>query len=124
MQLDAITAALIGGAIGSGVAGLFTIIGQFLTRRSEERRHLLDVCFKTAVENWKRDSEIALEASKGRRGTLALSPLDLYIIHTLALSKIIANKRLSQEEILDKWSCIAAATREAFKKAEQKDQNI
>jgi hypothetical protein len=54
------------GAIAGGIAavvsavlnGMFTILNQWLIGRREERRHMLDLCFKAATENLQKDTEL------------------------------------------------------------------
>jgi len=67
-----------------------------LTKRSEERRHLREVAFATALENWKYVTEAARAA-----GEPAL-PLDVYLLHMVKLSELLSEKRLDRETIIGK----------------------
>lgn len=106
-----LTAALAGGAAGAGISGALTFFGQWLNRRSENRRYFLDLCFKAATENLIRDTQ----ATKTCGGTIA--PLDLYLIHMLSLMRISTDSNLSQEKMIAEWVRISRNTREAFESA-------
>lgn len=122
MPTDLVVAAALGGLAGATVTGLLTIFGQWLVRRSDERRHLLDLCFKTAIINWERDSEVAkTKAAAGQR--VAVSPLDLYIIHMLSLAKLSKRDSFSQEELIVEWERIVDRTCAAFEAAKRKQPN-
>ena len=53
MQINAATATVIAAVAGAGVGGFVTLLGQWLARRSEERRHLKQLVVQTAIENWR-----------------------------------------------------------------------
>jgi hypothetical protein len=50
---DTVIAALIGGVVGSSVAGVIGFIGQHLQRRSDEKRHRQQLIMQAAIEHWK-----------------------------------------------------------------------
>jgi pantothenate kinase len=81
MQTENITLIIaIAGAVGAIcatlVGGLLTLWGQWLTRKSEERRHFMDLCFKAATENLIRDIETA-KARSVKEGPVSVAPIDL-----------------------------------------------
>ncbi len=117
MELTPAVAAIFGGLAGAVISSVLTIFGQWLSRRSDERRHLLDLCFKTAVTNWERDTEIAKAKANANGQRVAISPLDLYIIHMLSLAKLSG---FSQDKMLIEWARIANRTRLAFEAAKDK----
>lgn len=113
-------AAVFGGIGGAAISGLFMVYGQWLTRRSEERRHMLDLCFSTAMQNWERDTEMAKWRSTNTGQGTAVSPLDLYIIHMFSLMKLSGH---SQEQMLKEWSIITKRTCAAFETAKEQQRN-
>lgn len=120
MEITPAVSAVLGGLAGAATTGLLTLLGQWLTRRSDERRHILDLCFKTAITNWERDTEMAKSRSSATGQRIAISPLDLYVIHMLELTKLVS---LPQEKMLSEWERITARTRAAFETAKQKQPN-
>jgi hypothetical protein len=50
---------VIAAIVGAGVGGFVTLFGQWLTRRSEERRHIRQLVVQTAIENWRFTSDAA-----------------------------------------------------------------
>jgi len=111
MAIDATTAALVGGAVGAGIAGIFSLLSQWMTRRAEYKRFLLELCFKAASENLSRDTESAkISAAKAGR-PVPVGPIDFYLIHMVSLMKLISNTNMSQDEILKGWEKIRSRTR-------------
>lgn len=117
MELTPTVAAILGALVGAATTGLLTILGQWLARRSDERRHLLDLCFKTAITNWERDTKMAEAQASATGQRVAISPFDLYFIHMLGLTKLV---NLPQEQILVEWEHIRNRTRAAFEATRQK----
>ena len=75
MQIDATTATLLAGAVGGISSGATAVIILFITKRSEERRHLRELAMKAAIDNWHYVSKSAEEAREPRL------PLDVYMVH-------------------------------------------
>ena len=117
MEITPAVAAIFGGLAGAVISSVLAIFGQWLTRRSDERRHLLDLCFKTAITNWERDTEIAKAKANSSGQRVIIGPLDLYIIHMFSLSKLSG---LSHEKTLSEWSRIVERGRTAFETAKEK----
>ena len=88
MEITPALAAVIGGACGAAVTSLFAFFTQLIVRRSDERKHLLDLVFKTAVTNWEKDLDCALREFEEETGISANSvtvidnilPFDEYYI--------------------------------------------
>ncbi|GEM_PF-3198398 len=116
-SLSTIIVAIVGGLSGALTTGVLTLISQWITKRSEERKHFLDLCFKTAITNWERDIEIAKIKSNAGSGRIAISPLDLYIIQMMSLAKL---HDLSHEKMLEEWEKIKDKTHSAYYKAKEK----
>ncbi len=80
--MDALTAGLIGTAIGGVVTGVPAVITFWLGKRSDEKRQLQQLVMQVALENWKYGCDAA------RRLGGAVLPLDSYVIHALKLLEI------------------------------------
>jgi hypothetical protein len=113
MAIDAPTAAVIGAVVGTGMGGLITLLGQWLTRRSEERRHLRELVIRTAVEDWKYTSD-ALE-----KLNLPRHPVDSYILRIMKLVEILEARHLTPELVREKLREVHAITEAATKEIER-----
>ena len=113
MPIDAPTAAVIGAILGAGTGGIVTLFGQWLTRRSEERRHLREIVIRTAVEDWKYTSA-ALEKLGAER-----HPIDSYILRMTKLVEILESRHLTPELVRRKLSEVHAITRAATEEIER-----
>lgn len=65
-----------------------------INRRYDDRRHLREVAFSTAVENWKYVTEAARAANE------PALPLDVYLLHMVKLSEILSEKHLNRQAII------------------------
>jgi hypothetical protein len=113
MPIDAHTATVIGAIVGAGTGGLVTLVGQWLTRRSEERRHLRELVIRTAVEDWKYTSD-ALEKLGAER-----HPIDPYILRMVKLVEVLETPHLTPEIVRQKLSEVHAITRAATEEIER-----
>jgi hypothetical protein len=118
MQIDTPTATVIGAIVGAGVGGLVTLIGQWLVRRSEERRQLRQLVMQAAVENWRYASEAAEKAGAHRY------PLDSYILHMLKLVELLDTRRLTPELVREKLREVHAVTRAASEEIERYTEEL
>jgi hypothetical protein len=113
MSIDAATAVVLGAAI-SGLCTAITALGVvWITKRSDERRHLREIILRTAIENWKVVDQAAKESRAQRL------PLDVYIIHMLKFAEIITKKHITVDDIEknDRESALVIAA--AIKSAER-----
>ena len=79
--------------IATSVGALVTLFGQWLTRRSEERRHLRQLIVQAAVENWRLASSAAEKAGARRY------PLDAFILHLLKLGEVLETRPLTADRV-------------------------
>jgi hypothetical protein len=95
--LIAIIAAL--SAVGGAAVGSFTaFLGTWLSKRSEERKHLRDLVLQAALENYKADREHArLMTERFPSRSYKLPPLSEYILSMSQLAPLIGRK-LSPEQ--------------------------
>jgi hypothetical protein len=112
MQIDAATATVLAAIVGAGVGGFVTLFGQWLVRRSEERRHLRQLVVQTAIENWRFTSDAAAKlAAAGYR--VDRYPLDSFVLHMLKLSEILDERRITPELVREKLREVYAVTEAA-----------
>ena len=89
---DTTIAALIGGAIGSGITGIFALITIWMQRRSEERRQIRELAVKVALENWK----IYYDVTPPQGQAL---PIDVYLIHAMHLVSALDGRLKTPDQI-------------------------
>jgi hypothetical protein len=89
---------LVGTLGASALAVVATLAATWITKRSEERKHLRELVMQAAIENWKRQMEIYKETKRAMR----LVPLDVYIIQMLKLSDVLMSKDLTPENVIDR----------------------
>ena len=81
-----IVSALAGGVL----VGVLNFLKDWQNRKAEEKRHLQELIFKSAVEEWKQHSTLAIEVYKMKTGkNVAIEPLTTYLFHLLKLSDIL-----------------------------------
>jgi hypothetical protein len=86
---------------GGGLVGFFDIVKDHLNRKTEERRHLRELMFNAAVENWKHNNTVAIELMKvGNK--VELMPLDSYIVTLIALSDSLLSSALTKDNVAEK----------------------
>jgi hypothetical protein len=109
MSIDAATATVIAAVVGAGVGGFVTLLGQWLTQRSQERQHLRQLIIQTAMENWRFTSDAAEKlAASGHR--VNRYPLDSFILHMLKLSEILNERRITPKLVREKLEELHAVT--------------
>src|SRR4051794_18523687 len=112
MQIDATTATLLAGAVGGLSSGATAIIILFITKRSDERRHLRELAVKAALDNWHYVSQAAQEAGHPRL------PLDVYLVHMFKLAEALASG-VTAENLPAKLREVHEFTKIATEQAEQ-----
>lgn len=101
---------------GGGLVGIFNLIKDSQTRKSEERRHLRELMFNAAVENWKHNNTLAVELMKAGNKTEVM-PLDSYIVNLLVLSAALLDTTLTKANVTTKL-------KEAYEISEEADKFI
>ena len=84
--------------VGAAVGSLPALLGTWLTKRAEERKHLRDLMLQAALENYKADREHArLMTERRPERSYKLPPLSEYIV---SMSQIVPlmGRQLSREE--------------------------
>jgi len=113
VQIDAATATLLAAAVGGFSSGATAIIILFITKRSEERRHLRELAIRAAIDNWHYVSKAAEEAGQPRL------PLDVYMVHMFKLADALSG-RLTAESLprklreVHQFTTIATSETERF----------
>jgi len=98
MPIDTATATLIGASVGAlgGFGGV--LISTWLSRRSEERKHLRELAVSTAIKNWERmDLDAERLAKQGYR--VLKSPIDVYIVHMVMLVDAITRSGMDEKKM-------------------------
>lgn len=86
---------------GGGLVGIINFAKDWLNRKSEEQRHLRELMFNAAVENWKQACAFAIEQGKmGHNSQIA--PLESFIIQMMKLSSVLMREPVTKENITDK----------------------
>lgn len=99
MNLTPTELALIAAAstLAGGIfASILNALNNYLVKRSEERRHYRELIIKSAIENRKQQLEINKVAPPGYAYVRAL---DDYMIHMIAFSEILLEKKLNKKTI-------------------------
>jgi hypothetical protein len=87
------------------------VIILFITKRSEERRHLRELAMKGAIENWQYVSKSAEDAREPRL------PLDVYMVHMFKLAEVLSSGKLTAENLPAKLRDAQKLTRVAIAEA-------
>ena len=111
--MNAATAGLLGTALGALASGATAIFITHITKRSEERRQLREIAFKTAINNW--DYVCKLSAQYG----VATLPLEVFIIHMLKLSELLTSGDVTEENLVAKLQEVRRFTDIASDEAER-----
>ena len=106
---EMIWVSVISATVGSLVTGLIALGITWINKKSEERRHLRELMFNAALENWKQSCNIAIERMKLGHGS-AIAPVDTYIIHMMKLSELLINEKITKENIPGKLKEIRELT--------------
>ena len=104
---------LLGVLIGGLLTAIPTIITFWLGKRSEERRHLRELAFHAAIDNWKYVSEQA----KGHDGAV-IEPLDVFLFHMLKLSEVATRDGLTPDTVAARMREVSEIVHRASKEAE------
>jgi hypothetical protein len=102
--MDAATAGLLGTAIGALASGATAIFIMHITKRSEERRQLREIAFKTAIENWTYVGKVAGQLDA------PMMPLDVYLVHMLKLSEVLTSGDMTEENLVAKLQEVGRIT--------------
>lgn len=92
---------LLSALAGGALVGILNFLKDWQNRKSEEKRHLQELMFKSAVEEWKQDRVMALEVMKtGKK--VSIEPLLTYIIQLMKVSEKLTDGELTKENVLKK----------------------
>ena len=122
--MDAAVAGLAGACIGAfaGVAG--TIATAFITKRSEERRHIRETVLHTALESWR--ESLAFGKFKIEHGEkVAVFPLESFIISMRHLARMIERDDLTVQDArqcVREYTAITDAVAEEFRRYDQEQK--
>jgi hypothetical protein len=95
---------------GGGLVGIVNFAMRWQDRKAEEKRHLQELMFKTAVEEWKQHCTLAIETMKAGRKT-AIEPLVTYLIHLMKLSEMLIDGKITKENVSEKLAEVHEVTK-------------
>lgn len=99
---------------GGSLVGILNFLMRWQDRKAEERRHLRELMFKSAVEEWKQHSTMAIETYKLGKKT-AIEPLLTYIIHLMKLAEVLIDGDITKENLSKKMTQVNDVMREVRK---------
>jgi hypothetical protein len=111
--MNAATAGLLGTFIGALSSGATAIFIMHITKRSEERRQLREIAFKTAIENWAYVGKVAAQHGVG------MLPLEVFIVHMLKLSEVLTSGDVTEKNLAAKLQEVDRITNIASDEAER-----
>jgi hypothetical protein len=111
--MNAATAGLLGTALGALSSGATAIIIMHVTKRSEERRQLREIAFKTAIENWSYVRNVAAQHQA------PVLPLEVFIVHMLKLSEVLTSGDVTEENLIAKLREVGRITEIASDEVER-----
>jgi hypothetical protein len=102
MTIDAVTASLIGTAIGAvaGIGG--SLITTLITKRAEEKRHYRALAIQAALAHWQFNGDVAKLLLEKRGQFPEIPHFDVLLLQKLKLMEIVTNERLDTETIASK----------------------
>ncbi len=101
---------------GGALVGVINFAMRWQDRKSEEKRHLRELVYKSAVEEWKQHSMFAIELMKMKTGKkIALEPLVTYLIHLLSLSEALIDGKITKENLSQKLTEVSEVMKEVKK---------
>lgn len=95
MNISPATLALLiasGTLAGVVITSLFNLINTRIAKKSEERKHQRELIINTALESRRQ----AIELARLSPSPQAILPLDDFIIHMVALSEIVLEKKMDK----------------------------
>jgi hypothetical protein len=108
--------AVLGTLVGALIGSLSTLLITWLNKKSDERKHLRELVVNAAIESWKQH----VSAAVAKNISVAIMPLDTYIIHMIKFSELILDKEINASNIEKKLAEIT----EVVNKAEEYKRRI
>jgi len=103
---------LLGVIIGGLLTAIPTLITFAIGKRSEERRHLRELSFSAAIDNWKHVSETANQFPGA-----VVEPLDVFLFHMLKLSEVATRDGLTPDTVAERMQEVQEIVRRASDEA-------
>lgn len=110
--------------LSAGITGTVMLLGQWITRRGEDRRHRRELAISTAFKCWSLDRAAALQCVRNGGESQAVAAIDLYIFHLVRLMDSVVDKHLSSDELTRVLANIretVGAAHEAHLKSDNRD---
>jgi hypothetical protein len=93
--------------LGVIITSFFNLRATRLAKESEERTQNKELIVRAAIENWKQVAEMVM---KGRSGTIAMRPLDVFLIHMSETAKVIFDPTTNAENIEQRMERVTTLT--------------
>ena len=95
---------LVSAIAGGSLVGVFNFAMRWQDRRAEGKRHLREIAFKAAIEEWKQHLSFAVEVNKTTGRKSFVQPLIAYLIHQIKISDIFLEGEITKENLSAKFS--------------------
>jgi|SRR5215216_58168 len=108
--------ALSSATIGAAAA----LLGNWISKRSEERKHFRQLIITAAVESWKQ----SCENLKLTRGGITIYPVDDHIIHMMKFAELILDQEVNESNIEQKLKELNAITSKTVAYREKQNDRL
>jgi hypothetical protein len=120
MNLNPQELIVFGTLAGAFIGGLFTFLSAWVSKRSDERKYYRELMIKVASEQWIHQTKATIENGGG-----SVAPYDIFLIHLLQLARLLEQRKLSSESVIDALKRADTITQAAvkYKKGYSEAQN-
>ena len=84
--------AVLGPALGAGIAGGSSLITTLINKRSEERKHYRELVMNAAIANWKQFVDLTPPGE-------TIEPLEDFIVHMMRFYDLVLSKKLDKKTL-------------------------
>jgi len=110
-------------AIGGGlVSGIILLFNNWINKRSEEKKHFNEIMLNAALESWKQACDFAIESTKMSHRRAVVLPLEAHIIYVMEVTKVLLDKKITKENIVEKLKKVREICNEVSKFIESSEQ--
>jgi hypothetical protein len=95
MSTEMITA--LSAIIGVFVGAISALGITWITKIYDDKKHRREVIIRTALENWKTQTELVRSIAQDSRGNATLYPLDDFIIHHIIMADALLAEKISSD---------------------------
>jgi hypothetical protein len=110
---------IVSAVAGNAIVGVINFAMRRQDRKAEEKRHLRELLFKSAVEEWKQHFSFAIEANKATGTKTFVQPLLSYMVHQMKLSDVFLEGKITKENLSAKLVEVSEVMEELKKYVDQ-----